>query len=246
MTGVDQGSADHQQAERDLVPHAEVRGDRLVGRVDQEDLHASLRIPRREWPMAPHERRGATRVAPRSSGQAVLPGPQPHAKAGLNRGIRKSAVLKWRDGTRSRTDGTSTGNGRIHDFDRVLGVVAFDREARSSRSLSRSIGGVLVADLLPEPGRVLGLRHAGLPERQLDLLLLGGQDQPLGLQRGHAVDERATSLSDACKCLAMPSDERPPGLIATLPTSPSCSSANAALAGTCPPAAEARLAATWA
>jgi hypothetical protein len=61
MTGVDQGSADHQQAKRHLVPHAEVRGDRPIGRVDQENLHASLRIPRREWPMAQRERhtRGA-------------------------------------------------------------------------------------------------------------------------------------------------------------------------------------------
>ena len=39
MTGVDEGTADHQQPERDLVTHPEVRGDGLVRGVDEEDFH---------------------------------------------------------------------------------------------------------------------------------------------------------------------------------------------------------------
>ena len=55
MTGVDQGTADHEQPERDLVTHPEVRGDGLVRRVDEEDLHRKSARDRRlqateEWP----------------------------------------------------------------------------------------------------------------------------------------------------------------------------------------------------
>ena len=40
MTGVEQGAADHQEPERDLMTYPDVGGDRLVRGVDEEDFHA--------------------------------------------------------------------------------------------------------------------------------------------------------------------------------------------------------------
>jgi hypothetical protein len=39
VASIDQRAADHQQAEGDLMACAEVGGERLVRRVDQQDLH---------------------------------------------------------------------------------------------------------------------------------------------------------------------------------------------------------------
>lgn len=44
MPGVAQGTADHQQPKRHLMPDAEVGGKRLVWRIDQKNFHAILPV----------------------------------------------------------------------------------------------------------------------------------------------------------------------------------------------------------
>ncbi len=88
MTGVDEGTADHEQPERDLVAHPVVRGDGLIRGIDEENLHEPA--PRLAWvkPSIPLEPQGAARINRLNPSKwgTTLEIPNPWRTGGLRRG----------------------------------------------------------------------------------------------------------------------------------------------------------------